>query len=280
MKDCRPARPDEEASRPLSGLSSVVSAYTLILCDVFGVLHDADRIHLHAVQALVCARQSGLAVVLLSNSAVPGATLRDLLVARGLPKEAWDEVVTSADVTRGLLLDRGIRVACHIGPAPDRVLIDGLDLALDEADRAEIVVCTGLEDPADEDRRAAALTSARWRGLDLVCTNPDLVAVAGGKTLRFAGTVAAAYAGLGGTVVSTGKPDSSIYRYGLEVAEQIAGRQIEVGQVLAIGDTYALDVVGARRQGFDALWITPSSGRAHREEGRPAIRRMPELAWT
>ena len=268
-----------KAASRLAGLGMVVDDYAALFCDVFGVLHDADRTHTPAVEALVRARERGLVVVLVSNSALTAAALQRTLVERGLPAAAWDAVVTSADLARAMLRDRGISAACHIGPTRDRSLFEGLDLVLAEAARAEIVVCTGVEHPPDDVGRTASLKVARERDLDLVCTNPDLTAVANGRTLRFAGVVAAQYRQIGGTVLSTGKPDQTMYRHVMEVAATIAGRPIAPGRILAVGDTYGLDIVGARRHGLDALWITASVDVEPSGDGPTTTRWMPELAW-
>jgi HAD superfamily hydrolase (TIGR01459 family) len=271
--------PRIEASRS-GGLASIAGRYDLILCDVFGVLHDAERVHAAAVDALACARRSGATVVLLSNSASRGPALARSLEAAGIGPDSWDTVVTSADVARDLIRGRGARAVIHIGPARDAAFLDDLGVALASAEEAELVVCTGFEEPEDEDGRAALLAVARLRGLTLVCTNPDRTAETPRGTLRFAGLIGEAYAALGGTIAFTGKPDPSIYDAALAAAARVRGGPVAPERVLAIGDTYALDVAGAVACGFDALWITPDGADDPRPAtGRPSIGRMPALAW-
>lgn len=160
----------------LAGLGSIAASYRLVLCDVFGVLHDAERVHPAALRALIRARGAGVVVVLVSNSALPGAALRRSLAARGVGPGVYDAVVTSADVTRAMLGARMARRVCHIGPAREAVLSDGLEVDLTRVEDAEIVVCTGFEEPVDDEARAARLATARARDLTLVCTNPDRLA--------------------------------------------------------------------------------------------------------
>jgi HAD superfamily hydrolase (TIGR01459 family) len=264
----------------LGGLAGIARRYDLMLCDVFGVVHDAERVHPAAVDALACARRGGASVVLVSNSASPGPAVASSLQARGIGPDACDAVVTSADVARDLIRGRGARAVIHIGPAREAAFLDDFGVALASVEEAELVVCTGLEEPQDEGARAVLLAVARRRGLTLVCTNPDRTAETPRGTLRFAGLIAEAYAALGGAVVLTGKPDPSIYEAALAAAARVRGGPVAPGRVLAIGDTYALDVAGAVACGFDALWITPDGA----DDPRPAIPgpwigRMPTLAW-
>jgi ribonucleotide monophosphatase NagD (HAD superfamily) len=79
------------------GLRAFVDAYDLVLCDVFGTLHDETGIFPDAIEALVRFRDSGRVVILLSNSAYPGAALADHLTSRGVPASAFDAIVTSAE---------------------------------------------------------------------------------------------------------------------------------------------------------------------------------------
>ena len=67
--------------------------------------------------------------------------------------------------------------------------------------------------------------------------------------------MAEAYAALGGRVVQAGKPHAAIYDRAFEVVAAITGRAIPRERILAIGDGPATDLLGANRQGIDALFI-------------------------
>ncbi len=261
-------------------LGSLAGRYDLVLCDVFGVLHDADQVYAKAAEALTRARRRGMAVVLISNSVLCGAALRRSLEARGIAPEICDAAVTSGDVTRNLLRSEAVSRIYHLGPTREAVLLDGLDLELVPVRDAELIVCTGFEEPADDDARAALLASARKRNLVLVCTNPDRLAETPTGPLRFAGLIAEAYESLGGRVVLTGKPDRSIYVAAVAEAERIRDGPIEADRILAIGDAWSMDIAGAVACGFDAVWIT-LEGAAGVDESlaRPSVRRMAGLAW-
>jgi ribonucleotide monophosphatase NagD (HAD superfamily) len=144
------------------GLRAFVDAYDLVLCDVFGTLHDETGIFPDAIEALVRFRDSGRVVILLSNSAYPGAALADHLTSRGVPASAFDAIVTSADVTRTLLDDCQGTVH-HIGLPAERVLFEDMPVAFAQVEAADLVVCTGCPEeefaPASPGRASAGLSS-------------------------------------------------------------------------------------------------------------------------
>jgi len=260
----------------IAGLGQVADAFAVVLCDVFGVLHDATRVLPAATGALGAFRAAGGTVVLVSNTAEPGRRLADALRDRGIPV-AWDDLVTAADVARLLLRDGASARAHHIGPARDRVLFAGLPIALTGVEDANLTVCTGY--PDGDDDLDAILATAHRRGHRLLCTNPDTCLTVGTTRLRFAGLVAERYRTLGGRVVETGKPGALIYRHALKRAGRARGRPVAPERVLGIGDTAALDVLGALRAGFSALQVggAPPLPLPAFSPGR--LYRMPALVW-
>jgi HAD superfamily hydrolase (TIGR01450 family) len=95
----------------------------------------------------------------------------------------------------------------------------------------------------------------------MICANPDIVIHRGDDLIYCAGALARRYEELGGSVVYAGKPYGPIYDRALARAERARGRPIEKPRVLAIGDGMKTDIVGAKRAGLDALFVT---GGVHR----------------
>ena len=164
----------------------------------------------------------------------------------------------------------------HIGADRERVVFEGLDLRLVPVDSADLIVCTGYP---PEGLASPSLAEAVARGLDLVCTNPDRQILVGAKLLRFAGLVAEHYQGLGGRVIATGKPASAIYRAALDKAEAVRGATTPLARVLAIGDSFDLDVRGACNAGLSAIWIGDAGHDAAVPQPTGPVFRLPRLAW-
>src|SRR5690606_23994532 len=96
-------------------IDSIANGYTVLFCDVWGVIHNGIHPFEPAVDALRRARTSGLAVVLITNSPRPKTGVIEQLAAIGVPEDCWDKIVSSGDVTRELIRD-GARRVFHIGP--------------------------------------------------------------------------------------------------------------------------------------------------------------------
>jgi ribonucleotide monophosphatase NagD (HAD superfamily) len=84
-------------SRPVhvEGLQSLADRYDLVLCDVWGVLHNGVKAYETASDALTRFRAKGGRVVLVSNAPRPGASVGTQLDGFGVPRTAYDAIVTS-----------------------------------------------------------------------------------------------------------------------------------------------------------------------------------------
>ena len=229
----------------------------MLLCDVWGVVHDGVRAFPGPCAALARWRAERGPVILISNSPRPRADVAVQLDQLGAPREAWSALVTSGDVTSDLLAGRAPGPAWWIGPARDGALFEGSGLAFSGPDEAAFIACTGLEDdetqtPGDY---ADALAIAAGRGLEMICANPDRVVQRGDRLIWCAGALAELYETLGGAVLMAGKPFPPIYRRAFAESEVILGRGLEPSRVLVIGDGVATDVGGANRQGLDVLFV-------------------------
>lgn len=255
----------------IGSLDKVAEPYSLILCDVWGVVHNGVRVFDAAAEALCRAREAGKAVVLVTNAPRPGDAVARQLDTIGLPREAWDRLVTSGDVTRELIR-QGPRRVFHIGPDRDLAIYDGIDVELAEEFEATSVVCTGLFDDETESPEdyAELLQRLRARDLAFICANPDIVVERGDELIWCAGALARDYGLLGGRTVIAGKPHRPIYDKALEIGGEVLGRPVEPREVLAIGDGILTDVKGAEGAGIDVLYVTGGiHAREYGEPGRP-----------
>lgn len=241
----------------ISSLDAVADRYDAVLCDVWGVLHNGRRAYPAACAALQRLRASGKPVVLITNVPKPRGPIPAQLDRAGVPRDAWDAIVTSGDAIRAALALRAPGPMFKIGPDDyDRTLWEGLGLATAPLSSAAFVAISGLNDdnetPADY---ADILREARARKLDLICANPDIVVQFGDRMIWCAGAIARDYEAIGGTVIMAGKPYAPIYELAYRELETIAGKRFDKARILAIGDGVPTDVAGANRQGLDCLFI-------------------------
>lgn len=260
--------------RVLDRFRDVAGSYEVVLCDVWGVVHNGVAAWPEACEALSRFREAGGCVALITNAPRPSESVLEQLRGLAVPDTAFDAIATSGDVTREIIAARGGARVMHIGPDRDLGLFEGSVRDFASAEEAELVVNTGLVDdevetPADYEDTLQALAA---RSVEMVCANPDIVVERGDTLVYCAGALAQRYEELGGHVVWAGKPHPPIY----ELALQRVGRprgSVEPGKVLAIGDSARTDIAGAVALGFDALFVasgihaaeTVLEGRLHPE---------------
>ena len=238
-------------------LADVANDYDIILSDVWGVVHNGIAANDDACNALVHFRRWGGAVVLITNAPRPGDVVaRTTLDRLGVPRAAYDGIVSSGDVTHALIAARkGLRVF-HIGPKRDIAIFDGLDAPMADITTADYVVCSGLTDDTVETPQDyhGLIEHMRMRALPMICANPDIVVERGEQLVYCAGAIADLYAAAGGTVIYAGKPYRPIYEEALRIAARRRLPALE--RVLAIGDSVRTDLKGAAAFGIDCLFVT------------------------
>src|SRR5215471_4475910 len=124
----------------LDRFSTVATRYDVVLCDIWGVVHNGIAAHAHACDALTRYRAGGGTVILITNATRPSPWVVRQLDRIGVPAGAYDDVMTSGDVTREVVADRKGGAVFHIGPQRDVSIFDGLDVRLTPVATADYVV--------------------------------------------------------------------------------------------------------------------------------------------
>ena len=267
--------------RFIGGLRDLAADYDVILCDVWGVVHNGIVQFAPATDALRRFREKGGHVVLVTNAPRPRWRVISLLDKLNVPHAAYNDAVSSGDVTVSLIRERGERPLAYIGPREDVEIFGeaeaqlGHKLRFVPLEAAAYVVCIGLEEaeretPADYTVRLRLL---RGHDAEFICANPDIVVEHGDRLVYCAGALAEAYEALGGRVIQAGKPHAEIYRRALALAATARGASIDPRRVLAIGDSAHTDIKGAQAQGLATLFVTSGIHRAelHGEAGSGAL---------
>jgi HAD superfamily hydrolase (TIGR01459 family) len=238
--------------------SALAPRFDVLLCDVWGVVHNGVAAFPEACDALLRFRQGGGTVVLITNAPRPGEVVARLLDRLQVGRDVYDGVVSSGDVTRHVVAQRAGQNIFHLGPERDRSIFDGLPTRLVPLEAADYVVCTGLFDDTTEtpEDYRDQLGVMRSRGLFMVCANPDVVVERGDQLVYCAGALADLYAELGGEVLYAGKPHRPIYDQALAFAESVRGPPVDLARVLAIGDSIRTDLTGAAALGARFLFVT------------------------
>jgi HAD superfamily hydrolase (TIGR01459 family) len=238
--------------------SDLAPDYDVLLCDVWGVVHNGVAAFPEACDALARFRAGGGTVVLVTNAPRPGEGVQRILDRFGAPREAYDGITSSGDVTRSIIASRRGERVFHLGPERDVPMFTGLDAQRSPLETADYVVCSGLFDDTTETPESyrGMLATMRERALFMVCANPDIVVERGATLVYCAGAIAELYLTLGGEVLFCGKPHAPIYEAALAKAAAARGRVTPHARVLAIGDSVRTDLSGATAFGLDCLFVT------------------------
>ena len=233
--------------------------YRLVLCDLWGCVHDGFSLFSGVADRLTRWRSEERKVVLITNAPRPCEIVQAHLDRLGLPRDSYDAMVTSGEAGIAALSGLGEPVG-FIGTPSDRAVLEGRGVCIAKDGHFKDLACSGF----DPDRPAIAnyrgqLADLAERGVTFHCLNPDRTVMHGGVEEPCAGALADAYLALGGQVAWYGKPHEPIYRSALRI-----GGDPPAGAVLAIGDGLLTDVLGARRMGFDCVLVT-----AGVQHGRP-----------
>jgi len=243
----------------LRRFATLASGYDVVLCDVWGVVHNGVAATAEACDALARFRAGGGTVVLITNAPRPGEVVARLTLDRlGVPRAAYDGIISSGDVTHALIAARAGQRVFHVGPQRDLPIFEGLDAPVAPLESADYAVCSGLFDDTVETPQDYhdLIERMRARALPMICANPDVVVERGDTLVYCAGAIADLYHIAGGEVIYAGKPYRPIYEQALAIAQAARGAAVEPRRVLAIGDSVRTDLKGAAAFGVDCLFVT------------------------
>lgn len=266
--------------RFVDGLSAFADRYDGFVLDQWGVLHDGARPYPGALEAVAELARRGKRVVLLSNSGRRADRNRERLASLGFDVAGFTDVVSSGEAAWQLMsrrphapwdrLGRRCYLLTHLG---DRGVVEGLDLeVVEDVALADFVFASGLDAwQRPEDLRPLAEAAAA-RGLPMICSNPDVVAVSAGELVSAPGALARIYEELGGEVHYVGKPHRPIYEVTLAALGGMDPRRI-----VAVGDSLDHDIRGAEGAGMDSAFVTGGINAADFPQGAEEASRREAL---
>ncbi|MEG8099315.1 TIGR01459 family HAD-type hydrolase [Candidatus Liberibacter brunswickensis] len=250
-------------TKEIASLCTILPYYDIILCDVWGVIHDGKKIFHNSIYALQKARANGLKVILLTNS--PRLSSNVVLQIKSfepIPK-FWDDIITSGDLTHTLIKEESLDIF-FIGPKRDYTLLENLKVKISDEKSAKKIICTGLYNDETEkpEEYITLLDRFAHRHIPFICANPDIYASRGNKIIPCAGALALIYQGMNGIVKMVGKPHLPIYEMAFKKISTLC-KSLNKRRVLAIGDGIETDIKGALQFGIDALYVSEG---IHRNE--------------
>jgi HAD superfamily hydrolase (TIGR01459 family) len=233
----------------MSFFDTLDAKYSVILCDIWGVVHDGVHLNAGSADRLCQWRKQGRKVILITNAPRTAEAVEAQLARIGLPRTCWDGIATSGEAGIAAIKDLAHPTG-FLGTRQDRQILVEHGLTFVDDGYTDLAV-TGLDNERTHvEQYREQLERLADRDVLFHCFNPDRIVVRGGVTEPCAGALADVYEGMGGRVEWYGKPHHGIYDY----AMSLAGNPPHAA-VLAIGDALITDMLGAAGQGFDAVFV-------------------------
>ncbi len=226
----------------ISGLSEIARNFDGMLIDQFGVIHDGQKLYPGAAEAMAQLAESGIPVVIMTNSGKRAKASVERTVRLGIAREHFIDCVSSGEVAFQTLPKS---TAFLVGRRGEDYGFDGVHFT-DQPQDAEVMLILGSNAP----ETSLADYREMFRGLMIpaVCCNPDKLMFAAGGFQPAPGAIADVYEKMGGAVRRIGKPFPEIYEFALR---KLGGAK----KVLCIGDSPEHDVAGGRAAGLSTLLV-------------------------
>ena len=113
------------AGLDMSSRDTLDPKYSVILCDIWGVVHDGVHLYPDAAERLRHWRGQGRKIILITNAPRTAEAVEAQLDRIGLPRDCWDGIATSGEAgIAALSRSSPIRPASS-APRQDRAILEG-----------------------------------------------------------------------------------------------------------------------------------------------------------
>jgi len=239
----------------ISGLKDIINEFDTFILDQWGVLHNGGDAFPKAIETLQCLKQHDKKVVILSNSGNTHHFSYQRLTDSGISRDLYIDVLTSGDHMRhnfklGKFDHLGTKALVFgWGEGINGAVLEDCGLTSVGIEDASLIMCYGVGRGSVSEYQDD-LNIAYARGLEMVVSNPDLVAMSPDGELKLCpGSIANAYATMGGKVHWHGKPQAEVY----DICHTLLGGW---DNAIAVGDSLEHDIRGANTAGISSLFLT------------------------
>jgi HAD superfamily hydrolase (TIGR01459 family) len=241
----------------LIDIRTLASRHRVLLFDLWGVILEGEVTYQNVVEIINDLMLSNK-VYFVTNAPRPNYKVIETLKSRGLSISSPEQIISSGDVARRIILDAKISVdnlkICHLGAERNADILDQIPhTPHGSPEGADVLLLTLYRDEGDDLNEFDDLLLVTSR-LDkkplVICANPDEIIPNNGKNRYCAGFFAKKYEKFGGKVIYTGKPYKEIFN---EAMKREAS--LNAGDFVMIGDTIDTDIQGAGQVGMPSAMV-------------------------
>ncbi len=241
--------------KKINSIIDIENQYDLILCDIWGVLFDGDRIFPGVHDAL---SKISKKVFLLTNSSqrvtVLEAMLNKLQIARNTH---YQLLISSGEFFCQSVIHQTLPLklpAKYFFLGKNHQIIANLpniERVHNHHDVQMLVLAGNVLYKNEIEQINPILEDCAQNQLPLFCLNPDMISMdADKRPVACDGQIANHYQQKSGPVIYMGKPNQPIYQYALK------NSMIHQPKVLMIGDSYSTDGLGALNSQIDFALVS------------------------
>ena len=240
--------------KKLNHLAEIYNSYDSFIIDLWGVVHNGEKLNFKAIEAIENLIKNKKKVVFLTNAPRPCSVVKQYLLNLGMKDNLLKNIMSSGEASmKALEKERFGKLFFHLGPNKDNEIFINIKKNKSTLDQCEFILCTGLIEDKSEDLEYHKNLLKNHISKKLICTNPDLIVHRGEIAEYCAGTIAKLFESIGGESIYFGKPYKEIYRMCFTEKER----------TIAIGDNLNTDIKGANNMSIDSVFI---SNGVHRNE--------------
>lgn len=233
----------------ITQFSLLKERYDIIMFDLWGVLVERNGLY-HGISDLLNDLIEEKQVLFVSNSPRLKVDIAKKMQSWGIKCKA-EQFFTSGQMTHDLLSHNNQAVIYYISNKNDTTLVSqDMVVTSDISKATSILLAAHLDEGDDLNMFDALFKIAISMNIPCICTNPDTIIPNQGRLIYCPGYFAQIYSDLGGQVIYIGKPGADIF---LDAIHSVGNPKKE--DVLMVGDTIEMDILGANRAGIDSALV-------------------------
>ena len=241
--------------KKINSIIDLIDQYEIFFFDQWGVVNDGEKIFPDAEKVFEILQKNKKKTFIISNSGKRSSDNIERMKKLGANHILKSPMITSGDVCYELLTNNREPLQ-NIGNnyfvvATDYPLLDKTHFKkMTDLDKSDFLLLSSTTGFKDYENLKRIFDQAIQLNLPLVCSNPDILGIAGEKVHPSTGDLAIHYKKLGGITHIIGKPGFEIFEFAFNQASSLKEK------VLMVGDSLFNDIFGANQFEIDSLLIT------------------------
>ena len=216
--------------KKINSIIDLIDEYEIFFFDQWGVVHDGEKIFPDAEKVFEILQKNKKKIFIISNSGKRSSDNIERMKKLGANHILKSPMITSGDVCYELLINKR-KPFQNIGNnyfviATDYPLLDNtIYTKTTDLDKSNFLLLSSTTGFKDYENLKKIFDQAIQLNLPLVCSNPDILGIAGEKVHPSTGDLAIKYKKLGGITHIIGKPGFEIFEFAFRSEERRVGKE-------------------------------------------------------